>query len=348
MANDLKLEIYKLKLSNKEDGTYTSYRKLFNKKFKNYGNNGSKSDKEITMEHIFNTFHADFIKKIDLKTYKTNEKKKKGFTIAYDDLPGGKTKTHISHSSTNFIISGILDGGKHGRNRSLSQVDDKTKKTPIGTKNIVTDRFYFLIYTPLDHSEAILMVQGYSEIKISDVFRDYLIKYFKFEKELVSKVEPFVPKSLKDKYLNAAVFKSMKFTDDWSIRPDFEGALTQKDYEIEVKIEIIDKSDKKIPYKKFREMINTFGKSIFRLEGSKDKKLLEFDDKKATMESKKRTKSINFNNEDEVFPTILLEDEGIKINDGGVPDFDQINLYCRELLKEITEEVMPIHAVENL
>ncbi|MBL7884729.1 MAG: hypothetical protein JNL69_11715 [Bacteroidia bacterium] len=344
MANDLKLEIYKLKLSNKEDGTFTSFRKLFGQKFNNYGNKGTEI---ITKARIFNTFYDDFIKKIDSKGYQVNEKKKKGFTIATDNTPSGP-KSHIKHSATETIISGILDGGKHGRKRSLSSVENKASQTPIGVKNIVTDRFYFLLYTPLDHNEAILMIQGYSEIKISDVFRDHLVNYFKFNKQISSKVELFVPQSLKDKYLESAVFKSIKFSSGWAIKPDIDEKITSKDYEVEIKIEIIDKSKKKVNYKKFREIISLFSKSKFKPEGGVERNLGEFDKKNATMISKTKPKAIDFQDEDNVIPTILLEEEGITVGEGGVPNFDEINLYCRELLTEIIEEVMPNHGIDDL
>src|ERR1041385_3241179 len=153
MNHDPKLQIFKLKLYSKEDGRPIQFRDIFRRKFlKEY----SKLKPPIEQDSIFNIYFENFIKQIDAKGYYT--KKEKGFTIAKEDT-GGKVKSQIFKSSTESVITGILDGGKHNIKRTLGEISDTSKKTQIGTKHIVCDKFYFLLYTPIDNTEGILMIQ---------------------------------------------------------------------------------------------------------------------------------------------------------------------------------------------
>lgn len=344
MAHEPKLEIYKLKLTKKETGRSINFRDLFRAKFGSYGKSSSET---ITKKDISTAYFADFVKGIDLKAYNLNKKKKKGFTIA-KDTANGKKKSLITPPSDDFIITGILDGGKHGLKRNLGEVDDTEKATLITTNNIVTDRYYFLLYTPLDHNEAILMIQGYTEIRISDVFREHLLSYFKHKTEIISKFEVYIPKSFKEKYLKSAVFKSVKFTSGWAVKADFESNAKSKEYELEVRIEIIDKSKKKSAYKTVTNFVENFGKSLFKLSGaSKETKLENFDKRSAKMTSEGRELPLDIDDEDNIKPVILLSDF-VQIDEGGVPNFDQINGYCKKVLNDVIKELMPEHAVQEL
>lgn len=353
MAHDPKLEIYKLKIFNKADGTAVNMREFFRYKLNYYGR---KEETVITQAILFKDFYTNFVAKIDSKGYNTNEKKKKGFTIAFDDIDGKRKSFISSPIAKDMIISGLLEGGKHGLKRGLGVVTDTTKKTQIQTTNIVTDRFFFLLYTPLDHSEAIIMIQGYSEIKISDVFRDYLTSYFKYNKQIESKVELFVPQTLKDKYLKNAVFKSVKFSTGWHVKSDFSDEIKPRDFEFDIKIEIIDKNKQKSSRTSFRDLIKFFGKARFSLPGDDEKndpvgptkELEDFDKKDAKMDSNGKALAIDFDDEDNIRPVILLTDEGIKIGQDGIPDFDEIEKYCRKTLNDVIKEVMPTHAISEL
>jgi len=344
MAHDPKLEIYKLQLINKDDGRAATFRQLFRKKFNSYGNTTG----TITNEDIFRAYYKSFVSSIDLKGYNVDRGKRKGFTLAYE-LNGGPTAKSLisSPTATNWIICGILEGGKHGIKRSLGEVSDKKKQTPIHTTNLVADRYFFLLYTPLEHSEAVLMIQGYTEAKISDVLRGHLGGYFKHKGEITNKTEIFVPQYLKEKYLNGAKFKSIQFTSGWAVPPDNSGTIRQKGYELEVRIEIKDKSQKKSDYREFSDLLKIFSKGIFQ-QGNKKKELEAFEGKKAKMVNGSKEAPIQFDNHDEVIPVILLKDEGIDVGDDAVPNFDQINQYCHKLLGDVIKEVMPEYAIDDL
>src|SRR5687768_16331905 len=141
MAHDPKLEIYKLILKRKDNVKPISFRELFRVKTNHYNQYSPKPKIE---SEIFKIYFQDFIEAVGLDRYKTTGSKTKGFTISTDDI-SGKIKTHMSLNSDEMFISGILDGGRYNAERWLGVIDDTKKKSRISRKNIVSDRFYFLL-----------------------------------------------------------------------------------------------------------------------------------------------------------------------------------------------------------
>lgn len=344
MAHDPKLEIYKVKLVNREDGRSVRFRESFR------GNISSISSlpKPITDEQIYREFYQHFLRGIDLGKFQTNSKKDKAFNIAKEEQPDGSFKSMLSSpTADNFTISGLLQGGKYNIKRSLGDVENTTVSSDISTRNIVCDRFFFLMYAPINHNVGILMIQGYTEIKISDLFREFIADYFKVDKKIDCQLEIFVPESLKNKYLKGAVFSSAKFTSGFIVKGDFDDD-DAKDHNIEVKIEITDKSTKKANYKKFESMLKAFGNFVFSISDQTGQSLGKFQKTSAKMKGKGKEFPIDFDAIDNIKPTILLEEQGIQILDGRIPNFGQIEAYCYSLLTDLEIEINPAHAVESL
>jgi hypothetical protein len=177
MAHEPKLEIYRLKLINKEDGRATQFRNSFRENIKAIASLPKpKQDSDIYRE-----FYKDFINSIDNgKGYKKSDKKEKAFKIAKEKNENGQlTSLTNSPLDNNFIINGILEGGKYGIKRNLGNINDAGENSDINKEHVVGDRFFFLLYAPIDFHTGILLIQGYTESKISDVFRDHIVDYFK-------------------------------------------------------------------------------------------------------------------------------------------------------------------------
>ncbi len=341
MSHRPKLEIYKLRLIKKEEGGSETFRNLFRSKL-----DYSKIKGTIAQEDIFKVYHGDFVKKINKDSYTESKAKKKGFTLAYDEDKGKKTSKICSPISSVMILDGLLEGGKYGLKRSLGKILSTTEKSPIHTDNIVNDRYYFLIYTPLDSSYGYLFIQSYSEVKISDVFKKYIQKYFSYGKDIKCEVEIFVPKKIKDEYLDGAVLKKVIFTTDWHVDPTFQGQIKGKDFELSVKIEITDKSKKKSESKDWGKAVSDMFSGKFSF-GKKEKTLNSFNRKVVKIENHGREHPIVLDDM-EVQPVIYLDDQGIKVADDGTPDFGRIESYCRQLLKDLSNEIDPSNAVQEL
>ena len=344
MSHDPKLEIYKVRLLSKDEGRPTQFRNSFRTKISSISSITSPNDSDFYRE-----FYKDFVNSIDgAKGYRRNTKKEKAFKVAKEDLGNGNIKSKLnSPTDDNFIISGILEGGKYGIRRNLGNVEDGNVVSPINRNNVVGDWYYFLLYAPINHDTGILLIQGYTEGKISDIFREHIVDYFTVEKKVICQTEIFIPEQLKQKYLSNAIFSSAKFSSGFIIKNGF-GDLENKELDLEVKIEIIDKSNKKVKYTLFNKMLEAFGDTIIHFPNEVRKKLSSFEKKSAKMKGTGKEFPIDFNNEDNIKPVILLKDQGIKISEDKIPDFDQINTYCRNLLQDILDEIMPHYAIKDI
>ena len=343
MVQRPKIEFYKLKLKNKEDNQPTTFRNLFRDKFDLHG-------KELDLKGFFDEYFQAIVKELDGEGYYIDEKRQKGYTVDYKENENGERKSRLEPDADNWILAGVLDGGKHGMKRTLGDIGNKSDKQPIEENNIVCDKFYFLLSTPIDHSEAIMMIQGYSELNISNIFRDHMRTFFSHGRNYKCEVEIYVPEALREEYLEGATFDSATFSTGWAVTPDFED-IESKAYDLQVKLEIKDKSNEKMSYEETQNLVQMFGQSILKMGNklSTRKKLSDFESKRAKINSKSANPiPIKFEN-NHIKPVVYLENEGIGFNeDSGELDFEMVGSYCRKVLNQINEEDSPNNAVEEL
>jgi hypothetical protein len=338
MAHNPKLEIYKINLFNKETGNSTTFREFFARRL---GHFGRKMEDIPEDNEVYKKFFEDFIKKVTSK-YHSSSKKKKAFKIE----KGEGDKGNVSYKSDAQYIKGILSGGSHGRKGHVGALTDPENETPIEVHNIVGFNFFFLLYAPFNHYEGVILIQSYTGSTISDVFRDFLKKYFSHSEIIKSEISLYVPTFLKDKYIEGAVFKGIEFTSDWILDGDRDGHK-QKKYEVQVKIEIIDKSEHKTAPQGFTNAIRDFTKGLLTLNG-KPKELDKFRKKPKMVNDGKPALIDVMDLHANIKPVLLLEKVGIAVREGLVPDFSQIDTYCCNLLPDILEENLPKHAVKRL
>lgn len=340
MSYEPKLEIYKIVLKPKSEvHRKATFRDFFRKKL-----DYSKLTPPIQPEDIFRTFHAHFFGQIGMSQYQKNAKKMKGFTVA-TTMEGGVRKSQIS-SPTNpsEVIHGVLNGGLYGRSRYLGEVDKTGDHTLINTNNIVSDNFYFLLYTPLDHNEGILMIQGYTEIKISDIFRQHLEQYFK-NSETKCAFEYHLPQSFRDKYLKGAKFSSFTFTTGMFVQGGWDEDIPQE-YDFVVKVEIIDKKAG-VPLEDYEKFMMSLKSSTVHIKNEK-RRLDQFQTESAKIKTPDgRSIPIDIESHD-IRPVILLKNVNVSVESGHNPSFSEVNKYCHKILDEIKLTLLPENAVKEL
>ena len=342
MPQEPKLELYILRLNVKKSLEKKVFRDFY-RTLSGYSSLGSNK----TQEDIFKVFYQDFVSKITQEKYQKSKTKNKGFTILVQTVDNISKTSLSSPSNANEIISGVLKGGPFGRQSDIGLLSDTSKAAPINTDNIINDQFYFLLYTPFDHSAGVLMVQGYSELKISDVFREHLLDYFTYGKSIESEVEYFVPKSFKDEFLKDATLKSFKFTTGLIIRGGFEDDIPDN-YKCEIKVEIIDKNAN-IEQNSWKKIIASFGQTLLRISENNQTKLEDFPKKTARITGNSgRNLPVKIDDDYDVRPVILLSEIGIQNDETGRPDFIALDTYCRTLLEDIKQEILPTNAIKEL
>src|ERR1700749_603132 len=107
MAQDPKLEIFKLRLRNK-DKRPTTLRELLRRKFKEYPpKNYPDLQRPITPQAILSILYIDLIHQIDKEGFNKNEAKKKAFTLASEVVDGTRFARYRSYSRSE-LVHGVL------------------------------------------------------------------------------------------------------------------------------------------------------------------------------------------------------------------------------------------------
>lgn len=342
MPHDPRIEIFKIILNRRGDGPKT-FREFFRSKSGHY--NGIEPPPSTDAQIL--TIHGkSFVESIGLQRYKTDDKKKKAFTIAVDRSVNPPS-TQLNILTASSAIDGLFQGGKYNAVRYLAQVENTIESSKINKNQVVGDQFYFLIWTPLNHSEGIVIIQGYSESRITDIVRKHVEKYFSYFREWSSTLEVFIPQSYRVGFKKNAQFKKATFSSSWNVSEDgYEEITGKKEHVLQVKIEIIDKNPNKAPAKLINRIVQWLGKSKFKLGEERSKALEEFDKIEAKMESDGKELGYNFENEDDVTPSIILNEAQYQTIDGST-DMLAIQTFCRNLLQEIAQEISPLNGIQE-
>lgn len=322
MAYNPKLNVYILRLKPVNDSVQT-FRDLFKAKF---CMDALKSD-----DDVFEEYFKRFVNEIGNDKFRKDNKNKKVLGVANDSI-----LPIFPHENT--YIDGVIEGGKFGILREYADTDKKEDKTIIGANNAVLDKYYILLYTPLNSEYGFLLVQSYTEESVQDSLRDFIRVFFSCDNTFYNAViEPFVPEKLQEKYMNNASVRMFSFSTKTGVsqilRNDIQ--IQGQTFEVEIKVKPIDstlKPDTEETNRIYEELTEKSFDGV-KLRDCRNKKIYVKDtnDRNTHYDIEKEIKNIK--------PTIYLEDEGITIDDKtGLPDFSKIKEFCIKVLKEVLEE----------
>lgn len=325
MAHNPKLNVYTLKLNPKND-SFEIFRDLFKSK---YALKSTISDKDI-----FLAYHQNFVNGIGDKEFRKDTKNKKVLGTIQQNTD--KSILPIL-SKNNIYIDGVIEGGKYGIRREYADTENKEDKKIIGENNAVLDKYYILLYTPLNSQFGFLLVQSYTEESIQDSLKDFIKNFFSCEDDFYNIIiEPYVPRKIIDKYMKESSIRMFSFTNKVGLSDTLRNNVQIKGqtFEVEIKLKPLDYTlnpdeDSTV------EILKEFGEKYF------DDIQLKECKRKAYISDKKNRKA-NYDIEQDIKkirPTIYLEDAGIIPDDiTGLPDFKKIQEYCLDILNDLIIE----------
>ena len=334
MATNPKLEFYLFNLKHKKKDSAT---------FKDFvldelGGRPRESD-----DTLFKRIFSHFKDNLGSKHAKNNTLKK------MLKLEKGKNNTHLSKqpkpNSTDFTISGVINGGPYGRDRILGDTQDDEESAKLGESKVIYLYFYFYAYFPLDHDQGFFAIHSNNvDESITALFRNYISKIFSGKNYNKGNATVFCPKSFQDDFKNDALIQSIVFEEKYLDNTFNTSTSVLNLPEYQIKIEAIPKSGK-IPFIDAEKVMNYFAKMFF---GKKDhgKQLENFDSTKVKTKKNKKSKStkvFEWNKRDSNFvPVVYLKDIIDKFNQDGTPDFEALETYCKMLFKDdILKEIRP-------
>lgn len=145
---------------------------------------------EVLLTDFINGFNASF---------KSNKDNTKAVSITTDLFHGV--------SKTEYTAWGVFKGGSTGINREIYKSDNATTlKGTIDDDNVTSLLYFYKLWLPQDSNVGILMVQSYTSMGCTALFKEQLEDYFisKGYKPYWNKCVPksYIEKYLKDGYIN--------------------------------------------------------------------------------------------------------------------------------------------------
>lgn len=159
-----KLEFYRFKLNHK-DGYKT---------FKDYAIDVWGVGKAAREDSYFKKCFEEFMRNLNAG-FEENDKLQKTITL----ISKRSVNKHLDNKPTMIgsknIFHGVINGGPYGKERILSDIDNKEDSSTIGKKKPVLSYYYIFVYLPPNHNEGFFMVHSNnSDDSITAALRQYI------------------------------------------------------------------------------------------------------------------------------------------------------------------------------
>lgn len=284
------------------------------------------------------------------KDFATDDKAKKCIRVVPETSINIHYEERPKPISSDNVICGVINGGKFGSSRILSDLSDKDKVNTIKTNQPVLQYFYIYLYLPLDYYEGILMIHSNGkEDSITNFAKEYIKKLFTCSPYKKPRIDYFAPQKYQDEYLRKAMITSMVFkktcvnTQIEEDKPLYE-FFSNYDVSIEVR-----PKNKNIILDTAKAISRQFKKFGFGRED--DKYTMDESDGCYVHTSNKDTRSNKTFEismlENEFVPTIYLDED--LLQDDGTPNFKKLAAYADKVFKEtIYPEIRPDKNVKRM
>lgn len=310
MANEIKLEVYTLKI--RESGNKKSFLPL--EKF--FGG----SD--------FLKFFQDYIKSFDHQL-ELNENQKRSLKLDSENLIVDTAKR---------MISGIIESGDYGYESTLVNIKTGKKKYDRTIDDTEIKPFYFLIYLPKNTAVGYVILQRLGVYGIHSIFKNHITDFFKLRfANLQLELSQFISKELANTFIEKGNIRELILL-RYNLPPDIAEKIGMKDQSHDIKsIELHIKARKKSRLaindglKKFVKDANSDFFEVKELEG------IGFDGThKIKVRSKYNgtTRTIDLSDTGQIRPYYDVDNK-IEKASSGHPIFDSIDEVAKELVIEL-------------
>lgn len=336
MAHDPKLSVYTIQLKPARNTAYNNYRWLFRNLINEANTN------PLTETFIMGEVFTKFIRELDRPEMYADSASKKCMTANQPDIAEISVNPNIVLHSEQRIIEGQVEGGTFGRRRNKTSTQNKINKTLVQEDDAITEDFYFLIYTPLNSSKSILMIQSFSDDTIDSVMKKFWQKFFSVNLVFNQpKIERFIPNSIIENIRNNSTVSSLTFSTQIPGETLLDTPVIQQQHDFMVTVDIKPSGDDLtvLEYEGIIERIKRTLLGILPL-GQFRKQTGALRDRATN-----RNSQFEIGTDFDIHPTIFLS-KYIRIA-GDDTDFDRIRDYCFQLLEEIKTEIYPQNAVQE-
>jgi hypothetical protein len=332
-AFNSKLEVHKITLDSEKSNP--SFLKLFTSRI-------DEDDRIVFLDIV-----GKFFKAIDLNDFHANQKKKKAIT-AYDTQKTEESEPSIVPYPERFIIQGFIEGGKFGKKRIKSALGEKNIKQELGIKTLILDKYYFMLYAPLDSKIGILIIHSYSTDSITDVFIDFLKDFFSNKERGYKKPksERYFPKAIAEEFEKNSSIRKFSYSTRMIVDTLDDEPIKVSKKEFNIKIEAV--AEKNINRSELEKWLRTLQNSVLSI-GKGKKAFKDFEKEKVSLQNDitKKETPFEIQKDFKIKPVIYLDSTKVKMNEEGIPDFNSLKNFCFTLMEDIKREIYPINAIRE-
>lgn len=245
------------------------------------------------------------------------------------------TDLYRKYNSRKYTICGIYKGGQIGINREIYRSNDAEKVRDTINEDDVTSLYYFYkIWLPINSNRGILMLQSYTSLGCSSLFKEKLGEYF-IKKGYRANWSKFVPKEyiekyLKDGYLNKLQIIYSKRNNNMPLSPTFTP---------------FKKAARKSVFSKFKIPLS----NIFSIPNYKEilKNNIQAIDVNFNADADVVKLSYKYNGRsanttlaeiENILPHIILDEE-LKDMNTQLPKWDELNSFTDYILEQIKKQI---------
>lgn len=270
----------------------------------------------------------DFIKGFNA-SFKSNKNNTQAISTTSEQYRGFDSK--------DYTFWGVFKGGTTGISREVYESDNAIEPTStIDESKVATLYYYYKIWLPLDSNVGILMVQSYTSVGCTSLFKEQLENYFIRKGYKISSWSKCIPKEyiekyLKDGYINEIHVIHRKRDIEKPLNPVFGAFMFAKRREIFNRFNIF--------FKDFISVVNY--KSVLQ---SQIKAIsTDFDEEQDVVKlfyvnSKGQSANATLANIEDILPTITLDDS-LKDENTQQPKWDELHLFTKDLLYDIKKQI---------
>lgn len=342
MSKKPKIEFFRINLESSGTDEQT-FRTLFNELFSNNQESLPEEQRETQPDDIglMKYFFQYFISRLDNGSIK-NESKRKAFKIkaSTDD----RINDSIGLKSEEKIIHGIVKGGEYDTGKNLSEIDNPEEEgEKLGRNKLITDDFYFLLYTPLEKTKGILILQSYTKDAIFDIFVPFIENLFKVSR-ITNKATHslFMPLTMQEEFKNSSVIKSFVYKNHFVVDDIEEQTLQSGDFTVNVEIK---SHGNQINLENLSWWRRKLGQVILGMPNQDRRTLETFNTQRGYIQSSEgESNPTKFELQAEniqITATIYLSNH-INLEENGVPLWDELQIFSLETLKnDVLPEIYP-------
>jgi len=316
MANEIKLEIYSVRLRKSRD-----------------------KDNYLPMDNFagqndFFSFFQNYISSFDHRL-EINDNQKRSLIL---------DSSKLRYQSQSRMISGIIESGDYGYESTLYDIVSGEEQYKRKVEDTEIKPFYFLLFLPLNEDKGYLILQRFGIYGIHSIFKNHLSDYFRQSyPDIILEFNPFVSTQLAKAFLERGFIKEFTLT-RYNLPTDVIDRLGLVGHEediMSVQISIKARRNKFLPLNdrvgRFIDHPNT------RIFDIREFEALGFDGEhksKMVVSLGKSKRTIDLSDTANLRPYYDIDSE-VQKNSSGHPEFNSIDTIAKGLMEDLQIQLNP-------